>query len=110
PGTGEPRLGLAEAAAGRPAVLGRTPGEGPLPPAGGPRLDAYAVHARGGTPGDDRAAGGHPGLLPGPLPGPVRLRGGRRELGLGHLRRRPRVARPGTDDGAAARDEGARGS
>ena len=40
------RLGLAQAAAGRPAVLRRTPGEGPLPPAGRPRLDEDAARRR----------------------------------------------------------------
>ena len=34
----------------------------------------------------DRAAGGHPGLLPRPVPAPVPRRGRRRVLGLGHLR------------------------
>ena len=57
---------------------------------------------------DDRAAGGHPGLLPRPLPGQVRGRGGRGQLGLGHLRRGPGVTGAGADDGARAGHEGAR--
>ena len=36
-------LGLAQAAAGRPAVQRRAPGEGPVPPAGRPRGDADAA-------------------------------------------------------------------
>ena len=52
--------------------------------------------------GDDRAAGGHPGLLPRPVPGQYAGRGGRGQLGLGDLRRGPRVAGPGADDGAAS--------
>ena len=39
---------LAQAAAGRPAVLRRPAGEGPLPPARRPRLDEAAAHRRGG--------------------------------------------------------------
>ena len=39
---------LAQAAAGRPAVLRRPAGEGALPPAGRPRLDAAAAHRRRG--------------------------------------------------------------
>ena len=74
------------------------------------RLDEDAARPTSETAhGDDRAAGGHPGLLPRPLPGPVRLRGGRRQLGLGHLRRGPGVAGAGADDGAGARHQHARG-
>ena len=43
PGAGEARLGVAQAATGRPAVLRRAAGEGPLPPAGRPRVDEDAA-------------------------------------------------------------------
>ena len=61
--------------------------------------------------GDARPAGGHPRLLPGPLPGEVRRRGGRRVVGLGDLRpARARVAaagaRPSTRCAAARRTSG----
>ena len=42
PGPREARLGLAQAATGRPAVLRRAAGEGPLPPAGRPGCDEDA--------------------------------------------------------------------
>ena len=71
-------------------------------------VDADAVRAGGGPARDGRAARGHPGLLPRPLPRPVRLRGRRGELGFGDLRRRPGLAGPGADDGAGAGHEGAR--
>ena len=41
-----------------------------------------------GAPGDDRAAGDDPGLLPGQVPGPLARRGRRGELGQRHPRRR----------------------
>ena len=53
-------------------------------------------------------AGGHPGVLPRRVPAPLRRPGRRRVLGLGDLRRRPRLAAAGADARAAARDEGAR--
>ena len=53
--------------------------------------------------GPYEASGGHQGLLPGPLPGAVRGRRGRRLLGLGHLRPAgPRLAAAGAHPGAAA--------
>ena len=53
---------------------------------------------------DDQAAGGHPGVLPRPVRGATRT-GGRRVLGLGDLRHRPRVAGPDPDHGADARHQ-----
>ncbi len=51
---------------------------------------------RRGRGGHARAPGGHPGLLPRPLPEQVRRQHRRRLLGLGHLRpARPRVAAAG---------------
>ena len=58
--------------------------------------------------GHDRATGRYPGLLPRPLPRQVRRRGGRRELGLRHLRCRPGVAGPRAHDGAGAGHQGPR--
>ena len=56
-------------APGRPAVHRRADGEGPVQPARHPRLD-QAAGLRGADPrGDAHAAGGHPRLLPRPLPG-----------------------------------------
>ena len=53
-------------------------------------------------------AGGHPRLLPRPLPGALPDRGRRRLLGLGDLRPGPRVAGADPDAGAAARHPPAR--
>ena len=107
-----PGLGRRQAAPDRPAVRRRPPGEGPLPPAGRPGrierlLDDAAVEA-----GHARPAGGHPGLLPGPLPGQVRRPGRRGVLGLGDLRpararRRCSGCRPSSRCAAAGPTSGA---
>ena len=57
---------------------------------------------------DAHAAGGHPRLLPRPVPRALPDRGRRRLLGLGDLRPRPGVAGPDPDPGAAAGHPAAR--
>ena len=110
PDAGRDRLGPSPAAACRPAVFRHPAGPGPVQPAGRARPDDAADRRgrrgqRGGEP-----PGGHPGLLPRPLPAEVRGRGRRRLLGLGDLRHPgPRVAAAGADAGAAARHSRARG-
>ncbi len=82
-------LELAAAAAGRPAVQRRAPGQGFVQPAGRDRpVRATAIRGRGRA-RDGRAPGGHPGVLPRTLPGQVRERGLRGVLGFGDLRCRP---------------------
>ena len=93
---------------GRPAVQRHPPGQGPLQPARGRRTVRPHRRRRRHRLGPDRAAGGHPRLLPRPLPRQVAGPGRRRVLGLGHLRRRPRVADAGADPRAAARYQGPR--
>ena len=62
-------LGRAEAARDRPAVLRRAAREGALPPAGGRAAAMKRLLDRGRDPERDaRAAGGHPRVLPRPLP------------------------------------------
>ena len=88
----------AKLAADRLPVLRHPPGEGPLPPARRRRPDRAAARRRRGRRRDARAAGGHPRLLPRPLPRQVRRRRRRRVLGLGDLRpARPGVAAAGAD-------------
>ena len=97
------------AAAGRPAVLRHPSREGALPPARPARRDDHAARADDGRERRGRrAARGHPRVLPRRVPAPLRHGGRRRVVGLGDLRRRPRVAGAGADARAAARDEGAR--
>ena len=54
------------------------------------------VDAGAGRRGRHRAAPGHPGLVPGQVPGPLARRGGHRQLGFAGLRprHRPAAARP----------------
>ena len=67
------------------------------------------IVTRRGDPGrGGPAAGGHPRVLPRPLPGQVRRLGGRRVLGLGHLRpARARVAPADPHPRSAARHQAA---
>ena len=103
------RLGRRQAAPDRPPVRRRAPREGALPPAGGLRPHRAAAHRRPGGRSGDRAARGHPGLLPWPLSGPVRRQHRGRLVGLGDLRpARSGVAAAHPDHRPAARDEGAR--
>ena len=68
-----------------------------------------ARHRRRDRARDHDAAGGHPRVLPRPVPGEVPRRGGRRVLGLGHLRpARARLPAARADPRAAAGDQGAR--
>ena len=110
PQAGRHRLGSSPAAARRPAVLRHPPGPRPVQPAGRPGADGAAGRRGRRHQGRGGAAGGHPGLLPRPLPAKVRRIGRRRLLGLGHLRHPgPRVAAAGADPRAAARHPRARG-
>ena len=104
-----PRLVAPAAPARRPAVLRHPPRPRPVQPARRARADQAHHDRRRGRGGDRGPAGGHPRLLPRPLPAPVRRLGRRGLLGLGDLRRaRPRVAAARTDPGAAAGHQGAR--
>ena len=102
---GHPKLQL-----GRPAVRRRPAYPGAIQPAGRAGPDGAARHRRGGDPGHRDAAGGHPGLLPRPLPAAVPGVSRRRLLGLGDLRHpRPGVAAAGAYPRAASRDQSPRG-
>ena len=68
PGPRRAELVLAPTAAGRPAVLRRAAGQGPVQPAGHPRLDEAAGHRGAGAGGDHRPAHRHQGLLPRSVP------------------------------------------
>ena len=102
-------LGLRAAAAGRPAVHRRADGQGPLQPARRARVDeAAGRRGRRARRAMTHPAGGHPRLLPRPLPGALPHRGGRGVVGLGDLRPGPRVAGAHPHAGAAARHPPAR--
>ena len=99
------------AAVGRPP--GRRPGAAvPRPPAGaqprGARRPRADHRRRRGGAGPHRAARGHPGVLPGPVPVEVRLVDRGRQLGLTGLRRGERAAAAGSDDGTHAWNPGPR--
>ena len=78
---------VAAAAARRPAVRRRAPGQGPLPPARGPGPDGAPVHRGAGEPGDDRTARRTPAPTSAAAACVSTRRGGGRVLGLGDLRR-----------------------
>ena len=85
------------------------PTAGPVQPACRPGPDGPARLRERRDPGHRDPAGGHPGLLPRPVPAAVPGVGRGRVLGFGDLRHtRPRVAAASADPGAAPRDQGAR--
>ena len=81
-----PRLALVDL-----RVRGRPARQGAVQPAGVARVDAPTGDRGRGTAGHDRAAGGHPRLLPRPVRGQVRRPVGGGVLGFGDLRRRSGV-------------------
>ena len=100
----EPALGRRPPAADRPAVVRRPAREGALPPAGGARPGRPHRDRRRDRAGRRGAAGGHPRLLPRPLPGEVRRERRRGVLGLGDLRHpEPRGPAAGADARPLAR-------
>ena len=109
PQPGRAVLGCAPAGPGRPAVRRRPEGQGPVQPAGLPRLDEDAGHR--GAPcwqAMTEPAGGHQGLLPRPVRRQVRRPAGCRVLGFGDLRHRPGLAGPDPDHGADPGHQGPR--
>ena len=108
PPPGEPQLVGAAAAPGGSAVLRRAAGQGPVQPAGGARFDEAAGHRAAGDRRRGQPADRHPRVLPRRVPAPVRRRHRRGQLGLGDLRPGRRFARPDSNAGAAARQQGAR--
>ena len=105
---GEPQLVGAAAAPGRSAVLRRPAGQGSVQPAGRPRVDEATGHRTAGDRRGGQPADRHPGVLPWRMPSAVRRRYRRGQLGLGDLRPRGRFARPDSNAGAAARQQGSR--
>ena len=88
----------ARLAPGRPAVRRRPPGQGPVQPTGRLRADGAPGLRRSRGLGGAPTAGGHPRLLPRPLPAAVCGRRRGRILGLGDLRSPgPGVAAAGAD-------------
>ena len=100
-----PRARIVAAEGHRPAVPRPAQGQGTRRAGrvGDPR------RRRGGRARGDRAAHQHAGVLPRALPRQVRRRDRGGQLGLDRVRRRPRAAAPGPDDGAAARNRRPRG-
>ncbi len=108
PPAGEPQLVGAAAAPGRPAVLRCPAGQGPVQQAGRQGIDEATGHRTAGDRRRGQPADRHPGVLPWRMPTAVRGGHCRGQLGLGDLRPRGRFARPDSNAGAVARQQGPR--